>query len=122
MQQHQRKGTPSTILRIVPDNRAFYFSTPKGKYIGEVALSLSDFQKKIETIPLPSVEFHFQRGDFQKWIQEIVGDLDLATRMRKVNQSLQGRALKEQLHQILTKRITFLKKELASKKKFVKHF
>src|SRR5271157_3208558 len=69
------------ILRTVPDEKGFHFSTAPGSFTGETATSLEDFKRKLQIAPAESVSFHLQRGDFQKWIAETIGDVELAKKV-----------------------------------------
>lgn len=62
----------SKILRTVSTTEAFHFFTDVGQYQGEFAASLADFAEKLKTVPLSSIEFHFKRGDFERWIREML--------------------------------------------------
>jgi hypothetical protein len=85
--------------------KAFYFFTSIGNYTGESATSLGDFLKKIEYIDVKSIEFHFHRGDFEKWVAEIIGDKELAEQIKKLkHQNITGEKLRNQLHLIISKR------------------
>ena len=85
--------------------KAFYFFTAIGNYTGESATSMEDFLKKIKHINIKSIEFHFYRGDFEKWISEIIGDKELAEQIKKLkDQKPTGEKLRNQLYQIISKR------------------
>jgi len=85
--------------------KAFYFFTAIGNYTGESATSIEDFLKKIEHIDIKSIEFHFYRGDFEKWMAEIIGDKELVEQIKKLkDQNLTGGKLRNQLHSIISKR------------------
>src|SRR5450759_4316198 len=81
MSQSISKVDAQKILRTVSFEKGFHFTSEKGVYTGITAISLSDFAAKLETIDENSVLFHYPRGDFQKWIQETLGDEELANRM-----------------------------------------
>lgn len=68
----------SKILRNVPEQEGFHFYLGIGEPTGKIAVSLTDFVKKLETIDVQSVNFHFPRKDFEKWIRDAVGDAELA--------------------------------------------
>jgi len=104
----------SRILEAVPYNNAFYFCTNIGQYSGESAVSLADFCKKITTIDVRSVNFHFKRIDFEEWIKGTLGDLYLANEISKINRSIQGEDLRTKIYQLVDARLTELKKVLAS--------
>jgi hypothetical protein len=95
----------SKILRTLPREKAFYFFTSIGNYTGESATSLKEFIEKINQVNVKSLEFHFYRGDFEKWITEVLEDKRLAEdigRLQKTN--LLGDHLRNQLYAIVSKR------------------
>jgi hypothetical protein len=85
--------------------KAFYFFTAIGNYTGESAASIEDFLEKIVRVDIKSIEFHFYRGDFEKWIAEIIEDKELAEQIKKLkDQNLTGEKLRNRLYQIISKR------------------
>jgi predicted heme/steroid binding protein len=83
------------ILRSVPFDQGFHFAT--GMFTGETAVSLFSFYEELRTIDLQSVQFHFLRGDFQKWMRNILGDEELASRLDKISPGL----IAEELRKVL---------------------
>ena len=98
-----------SILRNVPFETGFHFTTKNGVYTGITAVSLHDFALKLQTIDADSILFHYPRGDFQKWIQNTLGDEELANRMCFIQTNLSGEKLRSQLLKIVQKRISELK-------------
>jgi hypothetical protein len=93
------------VLKIVSREKAFYFFTSIGNYTGESAASLKEFMDKINVVNVKSLEFHLYRGDFEKWIEEVLEDKDLSRQigvLRTVNYS--GSMLKNNLYSIVAKR------------------
>ncbi len=99
----------SRILRTVPIPQAFLFFLDIGQYTGEFAPCLADFLEKSEKIPLKSIEFHFKRGDFERWIRETLGDECLADEISKINKSTQGEELRTTICKIIKRRLDQLK-------------
>lgn len=98
------------ILRKLPRENAFYFFTSIGNYTGESAASLEEFVKKILEVNVKSLEFHLYRGDFQKWIEEVLEDKILANEIKKLQQTkLIGNDLRDNLYLIISKRYDKLK-------------
>jgi hypothetical protein len=98
------------ILRKVLREKAFYFFSSIGNYIGESAASLEEFVGKIKEVNPKSLEFHLYRGDFEKWVDEVLGDVRLAEKIRELrNQKLIGENLQDQLYQTILKRYNELK-------------
>jgi hypothetical protein len=100
------------ILRTVPYEKGFHFYTASGNYTGETATSLHDFEMKIQIVPDASLNFHLLRGDFQKWIEDTLGDTELAKRISLIELTLPSESLRKELLAILQTRISALKMEL----------
>ena len=65
-------------LRVVPDAKGFHFYTGVGDYCGVSVHSLEEFADALQYVCSEAVVFHFERGDFQNWIRDIIGDDELA--------------------------------------------
>ncbi|MBX5329120.1 MAG: DUF5752 family protein [Candidatus Bathyarchaeota archaeon] len=103
----------SKILRTVPREKAFYFFTSIGNYTGVSASSLKEFVEKINEVNVKSLEFHLYRGDFEKWIDEVLQDKELAEgirRLQKVN--LAGEVLRNQLHATVSRHLKWLTSQI----------
>jgi hypothetical protein len=100
------------ILRTVPYEKGFHFYTAPEHFTGETATSLDDFEEKLQVVSTDSVNFHLQRGDFQKWIKDTLGDDQLAKRVNLVKLTLPTEALRKELLTIVQTRITELRREL----------
>jgi hypothetical protein len=74
----------SKILGTVAPNKAFFFYNEIGKPTGDTAVSLLDFYNKVCTLNPQCLAFHTQRGDFENWIRETIGDLELSQRIGKL--------------------------------------
>lgn len=97
--------TSSKTLKTLPREKAFYFFTSIGNYTGESAASLKEFMEKINAVNVKSLEFHLSRGDFEKWITEILEDKGLAEDIAKLQKaSLTGDLLRSQLRALVSKR------------------
>jgi hypothetical protein len=100
-----KEETSLRALKTVPREKAFYFFTSIGNYTGESAASLKEFIEKINQVNVKSLEFHLYRGDFEKWITEVLEDRKLAedvVKLQKTNPL--GDHLRNQLHAIVSKR------------------
>jgi hypothetical protein len=106
------------ILRMVSPPETFLFFTDIGQYTGELATCLDEFLEKLNRMPLKSLEFHFERGDFEKWIRGTLGDECLADRISKIDRTLQGEEIREILQRTVKNRMDQLEvTQLASQKK-----
>lgn len=94
------------VLRIVPREKAFYFFTSIGNYTGLSAASLKEFAERMNKVNMKSLEFHLYRGDFEKWLDEVLNDAQLAEEVRKLRKiNLAGDALRNQLYTIAFRRL-----------------
>ena len=75
----------------------------------------------MKTIDVKSVDFHFKRRDFQKWIRETLGDIALTNEINKIKKSIHGEELRDKIFQTLERRLTELKKLLASEEAYLEH-
>jgi len=98
----------SKILSPVSVQEAFLFFTDIGQYTGEFAQSLGEFYEKIGNVPLESLNFHFRRGDFDRWIREMLGDNYLADRISRIDKSVQGEKLRMRLKRTVKRRLNQL--------------
>jgi hypothetical protein len=96
----------------VPYEKGFHFCTATGNYTGETAMSLHDFEMKIQVVLAGSINFHVQRRDFQKWIKDMMGDTELAKRISLIEPTRPAEDLRKELLTIVQTRITALKMEL----------
>jgi hypothetical protein len=100
------------ILRTVPYEKGFHFYTALGNFTGETATSLEAFEKKLQVVSADSVNFHLQRGDFQKWIEDTLEDDELAKRVSLIKSTLSAEDLRKELLAIVQTRVTELRREL----------
>jgi len=105
--------TASKIMRTVPREKAFYFFTSIGNYTGVSASSLKEFVEKINEVNIKSLEFHLYRGDFEKWISEVLEDGELAVEIKKLQKfNLIGDTLRNQLYLTVSRRLKRLADQL----------
>ena len=96
------------ILSPVPYEGGFHFFMPDGHYTGETAMSICAFLRDLEHIDIQSIRFHFERGDFQKWLRITIGDEELAQRIDKLEKQVSEETLQKQLTDVVQKRISEL--------------
>jgi hypothetical protein len=82
---------------------------PDGHYTGETAMSLCSFLRDMGSVDVESVKFHFDRGDFQKWLRNTLGDDELARIIDEIDKGISEEDLREKLVDIVQKRISELK-------------
>ena len=79
------ESQPPNLLKTVPSEYSFQFFTELEKNTGITSRSTVEFAEKLQTIPNKSVNFHFQRQDFQRWFITSIGDEELAKRIDQIN-------------------------------------
>jgi hypothetical protein len=79
-----------------------------GHYTGETALSLCSFLRDLGSVDVQSIRFHFERGDFQKWIRTTIGDEELAQRIDRLDKTVPQENLGQLLADVVQKRISEL--------------
>ncbi len=95
----------SEALRVVGVPDALLFFANAETYTGEFATSLTGLLGKLDKVPLESVEFHFQRGDFEKWVGRTLGDENLANKLREIDRFTRGEELKIALKEAIRKHL-----------------
>ncbi|ABL77545.1 glycoside hydrolase family 57 protein [Thermofilum pendens] len=71
-------------MKDVPREKVFAFYRAPGQPLGRYAWNMFSFINALREVPLESVLFHQERGDFASWVEYIVGDHELAERLRRV--------------------------------------
>jgi hypothetical protein len=105
--------TASKILRTVPREEAFYFFTSIGNYTGLSASSLKEFVERVNDVNVKSLEFHLYRGDFERWIAEVLQDVELAGEVKRLQRfELTGDTLRSQLSVTVSRRYKRLASQL----------
>lgn len=85
--------------RVAP----FHFYVDIGDYTGISAASYEDFLTSIKQVKAKSLSFHVKRGDFEKWVSNVLKDKKLAKEIGKIkNQRLRGQALRNRLYRIIS--------------------
>jgi len=89
----------------LPASKRFYFSAPNGSNLGPTAASLWEFREMLSAIPLESLRYHQERGDFEQWILNVMGDGELARQLHKLDgHQLQGEELRLALRELIIHR------------------
>lgn len=80
-QQSVAVAQAQRALSIVNPDCGFHFYTAMGDYTGVTAVSLQDLADKMRSVGVGSIRFHYERGDFQKWVRTIFCDRELAEKI-----------------------------------------
>lgn len=73
----------------------FYFYEAFNKPLFEAAFNLEDLKKKVAKVPVTSLDFHQNRGDFARWIRDVFKETQLADRI--ANMTSTGETLRLEL-------------------------
>jgi hypothetical protein len=95
-------------LRAVPRVQGFHFYKAIGYCIGVTSCSLEELADSLQKVCSEAVIFHFERGDFQNWIRDIIGDAELAQRideMKMCSRQLSEECCRKELVQRVNIRI-----------------
>jgi len=106
------KDPTSKILRNVTEQEGFHFYRDIEEPAGMMAVSLTDFAEKIGAVDVRSVNFHYTRKDFEKWILEVIGDAELASKLGRISRiyiGIKGEALRNQIIRIIKVRLSEIK-------------
>ncbi len=83
----------------LPPGKRFWFRDAQGG-VGKEAASLFEFLQLVPVVSIESLEYHDHRQDFVRWAEGVLGDEELAARLRKLsNRQLKGEELREALRQ-----------------------
>ncbi len=102
------KAETDKILASVPYDRGFHFFSAVGVYTGETAINLQNFCEQLKKAEPEVIRFHFDRGDFQKWIGQMLGDGELARRIDEMGSDFSDEALRYRLVALIQSRLSEL--------------
>ena len=98
---------PKEACRVfiqVPPEKCFRFhtGTSPDKFTGVSACNLSEMVKSIRTVDVKALEFHVPRGDIERWVRDVLGDDELAERIKQIKmQNLRGEELRDRLSNLI---------------------
>jgi len=97
-------------LRAFPAERAFTFFYEFARPTQTTVHSLEEFNSALKDVDVTSIEFHTERGDFERWIRHVIGDNTLADKLRDaVKRELGGEILRKRIVNAVELRIKELK-------------
>jgi len=110
------KDMAMKVLSPILPQSAFYFYTDVGAPTGKAAASLEEFCNQLKTIGVTSIEFHMRRGDFENWVKNVLGDMELAARLERIKiLSLSGEELRTKVYDEVKTRYDALSEIVAKK-------
>jgi hydroxymethylpyrimidine pyrophosphatase-like HAD family hydrolase len=98
----------------VASSKQFYFHDQTGQSLP--AGNLGDLIERVRTLDQPVVTYHFQRGDFARWIRDVLHDETLARWLDRLHGAeLSGEALRLALLDALEQRLRVLERLVSSR-------
>ena len=98
------------LLRRLPAGKGFTFFYEFARPTGVTVHSLEEFCQALQKVRLKSIKFHLERGDFERWLSQVVGDEKLAEQIRWLSsQKFKGKVLRERIVSLVKARIEELK-------------
>ena len=80
----------------------FFFYSGLDRPLGVQAHSLLEFLEAVRKVEVGSLEFHLQRGDFERWIREVLGLAFLSSRISSLRkEGVKGEELRKRLVGVL---------------------
>ena len=97
------------LLRQLPAEKGFTFFYDFARPTKISVHSLKEFQLSLKEVDIKSIQFHIERGDFARWIRQVVGDEKLADEIANLSdKKLIGEALRKMILNTVKNRITEL--------------
>jgi len=86
--------------------KGFYFYLDERTPLGLVAKGYRDFYEAVQRVSEISLEFHLKRGDFEKWFEQVFGDVELAESFRQLRETqVRGASLKNSIASLVQRRV-----------------
>jgi len=98
------------ILRKVSADKGFTFFYDFSRPTGLTARSLYEFHSILKTVDVGSIKFHMARGDFERWLLQVIGDEELAHKVSRLSRIKDGELLRVKLLEKIKKRIRELER------------
>lgn len=93
----------------LPEERRFYFNQKETEGEIQASASLWEFRQSISQLPLSTILYHINNGDFERWFGETLNDKELARRVRKLaRRKIEGQDLRRELYDVVNERYTEL--------------
>jgi hypothetical protein len=102
-------ASPTTVLRIVSRHEGFHFYQGPDDPTGRIAVSLEEFAEKLKHVDVRSINYHYKRRDFSKWVQNVLSDHKLATKLSRIQRDSHGEKLRTKLLRLVQNRLSELK-------------
>ena len=113
--------TAKRLLRRLPVGKGFTFFDDFARPTKLTVQSLSEFCSALKTKDAKSIRFHVERGDFERWLRQIVGDDKLADKIASISEKkLSGEKLRKRVLNAVKRRINKLQEAAKPNKRTTK--
>jgi len=113
--------TAKRLLRRLPVGKGFTFFDDFARPTKLTVHSLSEFCSALKTKDAKSIRFHVERGDFERWLRQIVGDDKLADKIASISEKkLSGEKLRKRVLNAVKRRINKLQEAAKPNKRTTK--
>lgn len=94
------------ILRRLPTDKGFTFFYEFARPTNVTTHDLFEFADALNTVQIKSLQYHMERGDFERWLSQVLGDKKLASKISYVaKENLAGEKLRKKLVSIVGARL-----------------
>ncbi|MFP3985532.1 MAG: DUF5752 family protein [Candidatus Bathyarchaeia archaeon] len=94
------------ILRRLPADKGFTFFYEFARPTSVATYDLFEFVKAISKVPVQSIQYHVERGDFGRWLSQVLGDKKLAEKTVFIaKEKLKGEKLRKRLVAVVEARL-----------------
>jgi alpha-amylase len=102
------------ILRRLPTDHGFTFFHAFARPTTVTAHDLVEFAAALSKAPVRSVQYHVERGDFERWISQVLGDNTLAEQLASLaREGIPGERLRKRLIGLVKTRVKQLQASAA---------
>jgi alpha-amylase len=99
------------VLRELPAGSGFTFFYEFARPTGLTVHSLGEFCSGIKSVAVKSIRFHTERGDFERWLRQVIVDETLANRLGEItSEGLKGERLRKKILRSIERRMNELEK------------
>jgi hypothetical protein len=97
---------------LLPVSKGSHFFKCVGHCAVVTVNCIEQFLVLLQTMDVSTIQFYYERGDFQKWMKNVVGASELARRMDRIRGDISGENLRKQLLGIVQTCVVELRKRV----------
>jgi len=113
MEPEKPETNAKRMLRTLPAGRGFTFFYEFARPTEYTVHSINEFYSTLKVINPKPIQFHMQRGDFERWVRHVVGADKLADELMNMSDTkLTGEFLRQRILKAIGSRIMELKEIL----------